>query len=278
MRIGIPALAMLMSPLVFNSAGALERTRLGLDEQDESSLSTGLEYERGDYGTPDSTDVWRIPIDYTWRHGDFSLFAELPLLYANSDGQIVVGNKTSHRRGGPMTGPMSGSTTTSTGESASGIGDIRLAGTYRFPADYRRDLVYRVTGIVKFGTASSSDGLGTGEDDFALEGGAVKHLDEYILSATFGYEFNGDSNTYDYNDVLYGSVGGTKWLSGNRQAGMTLSASEAVTPGGDEPVAITGFYRQPVSGRARYLSFYASKGLTDGSPDIMLGLQVLFSL
>jgi len=282
MRIRVSAFVIFLFPVLFNSAAALERTRLGLVEQDESTLSTGLEYEQGDYGTPYTTSVWRLPFNYNWRHGDFSFFASLPLLYAESDGLITVSNKTSHRHGGPMSGSMPGSmpgsTIASTGETASGIGDIRLAGSYFFPADYRNELVYRVTGIVKFGTASSSEGLGTGENDFALEGGAVKYIDEYIVSATLGYEINGDSDIYNYNDVFYGGVGVTKLLSGNRQAGVTLSASEAVTPVGEKPLLVTGFYRQPVSGRARYLSFFAGTGLSDGSPDIILGMDILFGL
>ena len=66
-----------------------------------------------------------------------------------------------------------------------------------------------------------------------------------------------------------------KWLAGNRQAGASLYASEAVTPRGDEPLEITGFYRHPVSS-TRDLYIYATRGLSDASPDILLGARLQF--
>jgi hypothetical protein len=264
------AFVMLLPTLLLSQgAGALERTRLELIERDESSLTGGLEYERGDYETPDTTSVWRIPLEYAWRRGDISLGVAVPLLYAESDGTITVSSKTSRRRRGavPATSTVSGS------ESASGIGDIQVSGSYHLPADYRRELAYRLTGIVKFGTASSSDGLGTGENDFALEGGAVKQIDEYVLSATLGYEFNGDPDDFDYHDVAYGSIGVAKWLPRKRGAGASLFASEAVIPGADAPLEITAFYRHPVDDR-RDLYLYVTRGLSDASPDILLGARL----
>ncbi|MCO6413959.1 MAG: transporter, partial [Thiogranum sp.] len=260
------AVAVLTAPLLLQSAGALERAvRLDALETQESWLATGLEYERGDYESPDTTSVWRVPVQFGWRRGDVSITAAVPFLYAQSDGAITVSTATTGKRRGNNAQPA-----TQTGsESASGIGDIELAASYHLPADYRRELAYRMTGIVKLGTASSSDGLGTGENDFALEGGAVRGFDEFLVSAALGYEFNGDADNIDYDDVFYGSLGGAMQLRGKRRAGATLYASESVISGADDPLEITLFYQQPVSA-TRDLYLYLVRGLSDASPDILL--------
>lgn len=250
-----------------NSAFALERTRLGLVNEAESSLMTGVEYKTGDYGTPDTTRVWTIPLNYSYRRGQYGLFASVSYLSAESTGdEIIVDSK--------MTKKNTQQTAT-TGSSASGLGDIVVAGSYYFPANYRKAFSYRASGILKLGTADESEGLGTGETDVAIEGGAVKELDEYKLAFTFGYEINGDSRVYEYNDVFYGSVGLTRQLMRKRQVGGTLYLSEAVTPGGDAPLEISGFYRHPLS-QLQDLYLYAGAGLSDASPDFMLGGLIQF--
>lgn len=272
MRKRTAAVAMLMAPLLLQSVSALERARLDALETQESWLATGLEYERGDYESPDTTSLWRVPIEYGWRRGDFSMTASVPLLYAESDGAVTVSTATTRKRRG-TNAPRA----TQTGsESTSGIGDIELAASYHLPADYRRELAYRVTGIVKFGTASSSDGLGTGENDFALEGGAVRQFDEYLVSGTLGYEFNGDADNFDYDEVFYGNLGAAIRLQGNRRAGATLYASESVVSGADDPLEITAFYQHPVSA-TRDLYFYLTRGLSDASPDVLLGARLRFN-
>ena len=267
-RAGIVMLFILFG--MSQTATALERTRLGLVKESEFSLSTGLEYQQGDYGTPDSTSLWRIPISISYRETNFSFFASMPLLYATSEGDIIISNKTTMPKKN-VPPPSSGTET----QTASGIGDITLSGTYYFMPDLRKETTYRLTGVLKLGTADETEGLGTGESDFSIEGGAVKHIDEYILSGTLGYEINGDSTTFNYNDVLYGAVGITKQLSMNKQIGSLLRFSQAVTDVSDEPLELSIFYSQPIA-KTRDIYLYLSKGLSNGSPDFSLGGTIQF--
>jgi hypothetical protein len=266
----ISILVLLVSAGTFQSVVALERTRLGLVQENEFSFLTGLEYQQGDYGTPYTTTLWSIPFNLSYRKENYSFFASLPLLYAQSDGTINVSSKTTMRK---KNAPPS--TTTSGQQSASGIGDVVLSGSYYFMPDYRKEITYRVTGTIKLGTADESDGLGTGENDFFLEGGAVKNIDEYILSGTLGYEISGDSPVYEYNDVFYGNLGLTKQLEKNQQMGASLYFSQALTDNTSAPLEISFFYRRPVS-KGRDIYLYVSKGLSDGSPDIAAGGSMQF--
>ena len=52
---------------MFQTAMALERDRLGLVNEGEFSLLTGLDYQEGDYGSPESTSLWRVPISLSYR-------------------------------------------------------------------------------------------------------------------------------------------------------------------------------------------------------------------
>ncbi len=255
---------------MFQTASALERTRLGLVKEGEFSLLTGLEYQEGDYGAPESTSLLRIPLSITYRKTNFSLFASMPLLFASSDGDIITSNKTSRPK---MTEVPSSSGKGQ--QTASGIGDLVLSGSYFFPTDFRNETSYRLTASLKLGTADASEGLGTGEDDYSIEGGAAKTIDEYILSGTLGYEFNGDSPIFNYNDVFYGTVGLTKQLAMNKQIGSLLYFSQALTDDSEEPLELSIFYSQPVA-KTRSVYFYLSKGLSNGSPDFSLGGTIQF--
>jgi hypothetical protein len=258
---------------LFQAAEALERTRLGLVQEGELSFLTGLEYSEADYGTPDTTSLWTIPLSVTYRKSSFGFFASMPLLYASSEGDIIVSNKTSKsKKSSKMAQP---STTGSSRNTASGIGDITLSGSYYFTPDVRKELSYRLTGGVKIATADEEEGFGTGEDVVFIEGGSVKNLDEYFLSATLGYEISDDSPDFDYNNVFYGTVGLTKQLSMNKQVGSYLYFSEDLTDTGEAPLELSVFYSQPAA-RDRDIYLYFSKGFSDGSPDFSLGGNIQF--
>lgn len=255
---------------MLQTAGAVERTRLGLVEEGEFSLSTGLEYSEADYGTPDTTALWRVPISVTYRKTSFSVFASMPLLFASSDGDIIVSNKTS------MSAKKVSPSASSNGRNtAAGVGDIIIAGSFYFTPDVRKELSFRLTGGVKFATADADKGFGTGENDVYVEGGAVKYLDEYILSTTLGYEINGDSTDIDYNDVLYGTVGLTRQLAMKKQVGSYLYYSEAVSSTSDAPLELSIFYSQPATNN-RNIYVYLSKGFSDSSADFTLGGNIQF--
>lgn len=252
---------------VLQPASALERTRLGLVKEDELSFLTGLEYEEADYGTSDTTSLWRVPISFSYRHTNFGISASMPLLSASSDGDVNVSNKTAIKTVTP---------TFRKGQNSEfGIGDITLSGSLYITPDVRDEISYRLTGIVKFGTADETKGLGTGQDDFLIEGGVVKYLDEYTLSGTLGYEFSGDSPDFEYNNVLYGTVGLAKQLAMQRQIGTYLYISEALTAGADGPLEVAVFYTQPAS-KTRNIYLFLAKGLSDGSPDFSLGGSMQF--
>lgn len=244
-------------------ANALERDRPVLLTTGELSFLTGLEYQQADYGTTDSTDLWRIPLGVGYRIENFSFFASMPLLFASSDGTIIV----THR--------MSSSAMRAGKSSASGIGDLTLSGTFYFTTDARNSASYYLTGGAKFGTADASKGLGTGEDDFFIEVGAYKNMDSYTLSAMLGQEISGDTTDFNYDDVLYGTVGLAKWTKMSSQLGSYLYYSQSQVSGLEAPLELNVFYSQFIA-KNRSIYYFLAKGLSDGSPDFSFGGNLQF--
>nr|MDA3869905.1 hypothetical protein [Gammaproteobacteria bacterium] len=216
-----------------------------------------------DYGTSDSTDFWRIPLGLGYRIENFSLFASMPLLFASSDGSIIATHKTfrAFMRSGR--------------NSVSGIGDLTLSAPFYFTPEPRNAASYHLTGGVKFGTADSGKGLGTGEDDFFIEGGVNKNMDSYTLSAMLGHETSGDTTDFNYDDVLYGKVGLAKWTNMSSQTGSYLYYSQSQVSGLDAPLELNVFYSQFIS-KDHSVYYFISKGLSDGSPDFSLGGNIQF--
>ena len=267
-------LILFMSVGMFQTATALEPTRLGRVEEGKFSFSTGLDYQEGDYGSPDSTSLWRVPFSISYREEKFSASASMPLLYAASDGAINVSNRGS-MSGAGGSGTGGSATGKSEQQTVSGIGDIVLSGSYHFTPDFRNAINYRLTGIIKLGTADENKGLGTGENDIALEGGVKKSIDEYTLSGTLGYEIIGDSAIFDYDNVFYGQLGLSKQLAKNRGLGASLYYAQASSDNTEAPLELSFFYRKPVS-KNRDIYFFFSKGLSDGSPDFSVGGSIQF--
>ena len=160
-------------------------------------------------------------------------------------------------------------------QTVSGIGDIMFSGSYYITPDFRNEITYRITGSLKLGTADENKSLGTGEDDLLFEGGIIKNIDEYILSATLGYEISGDSPVFVYNDIFYGTVGLSKQLAMSRRIGSYLYFSQAITDTSDSPLELSIFYSQPVA-KTRSIYLFLSKGFSDASPDFSVGGRIQF--
>ncbi|MBI1424982.1 MAG: hypothetical protein GC149_16165 [Gammaproteobacteria bacterium] len=243
-------------------AGADERSDIGLGEREGLSLTLGLEYASGDYGTSSTTDLWQVPFGVDYVKGNVSAGIYSSLLSAKSSGAIIVSSSMTH---------MTKLTTSSTaGSKASGIGDINMYATYQLPQAAGSEIAYHVTGRIKLGTADEKKGLGTGENDYALEGGLVMPFEKVYLFGSVGYQVNGDSATVNYDDVLYANAGATYPMGKGRSLGAMLEVAQAATPGFDAPAQATVFYNQELDKR-KDLFFYLSVGLSNGSPDSAVG-------
>lgn len=249
---------------------AVEQRDQGVFMSDGLYFTTGLEYQSGDYGTGDTTNQWGVPLGLDFYRGRLSAGVNTSLLHASSNGSII----TSTGMGGGM-GTVSRSSSSS--KSVTGIGDVNLYASYRLATPNESEISYHVTGRVKLGTADADKGLGTGETDYAVEGGALARMQSFFVFGNIGYQVSGDSARVNYDNVWYANGGMLYPLNDKRSVGGMLEVSQAMTPGFDSPAQVTLFFNQSLAGQ-RYLYAYLLLGLSNGSPDSGAGVNLTFKL
>lgn len=238
--------------------------------EDGLSLGIGADYSSGDYGTATTTDIWSVPVTAKYNIGNWTWKASLPWMRIDGDAGVVpglggVGNSNPRGRG---RGGSIAPTGTETG-TASGLGDLRLAATYAF--DTGGPLGVDLTGNVKLATADEDKGLGTGENDYGIAVDLYRDFDGTLLFGGVGYTMLGDSDFIQLDDVLNANFGAS-WQVGGGSLGAMYDWRQAASDGADDRSELTGFYSIKASD-ADKVQVYATKGLSDGSPDWGAGVS-----
>lgn len=217
-------------------------------------------YLEGSYGTSTTTRIWYLPAYLDYRGARYDFKATVPYLRVQTQGSVVSG--------GTVVGGRGGATTT-----ASGLGDIWLKGDYRIPGN-SPGTVFLPYVKIKLGTASASQGLGTGQDD--VEGGL--ETDWTVGATTFpfvvvGYRFVGSTPAYPLQDILTYEGGSTFGLGGQRFVTAMFAGHQSEQPGFAAAAdAIVAWNYSPSRGMG--YEAYLDKGLSSGSPDYGIGIGI----
>ena len=248
----------------------------GLAHADDGfSLGVGVDYSSGDYGSDTTTKILSVPFTGKYTTGDWTFKASLPWVRVQGDANVVPGlgsvlNLNPLGRGRGNSGGGSGGTTAPTTGTTSGIGDLRLAATYAIPMQGK--WAVDLTGNVKIATADEDKGLGTGANDY----GAAVDVYRSVGAATtlfggVGYTVLGNSDFIQTDSVYNANVGVSHKL-GNNSIGAMYDYRQPTSDTADDRSEVTGFYSFPTSDTSK-MQLYATKGLTDGSPDWGAGLS-----
>jgi hypothetical protein len=224
------------------------------------SLTTGVDYSSGDYGTGVDTNIVVVPVMARVTSGNFRASATLPWIRINGANIIAGGD------GGPIVIDPNAPRTI-----RKGIGDLSLSATYAVPEE-SFGVGVEFTGRVKLPTGSTTKGLSTGKTDFS---GSVE------LSKTFGgvtpfveagYTVRGDPSYIDLKNTWFGSAGASVTL-GKSVLLASYDYQEAASPLSKSSQDIFGAVSTPFSKRLN-LTLYGSAGLSDGAPDYGLGAMI----
>ncbi len=255
--------------LVTQSSYALERATEYLRTLEETNISVGLEYDRGDFGTDQTSYYFQVPLSISYRKNDYLVELWVPFAATNATTEnIIVG---APERGGGPPNPPTSTITEETNEY--GLGDIFFAATYFLPIRSRTE--YSLTGVIKFGTGEPDKFLGTGENDYAVEAGFSTPVGKTHLYGALGYQLTGDPPGVELNNVFYGRIGNALPLRDNREVGLSLYLSEALAAGRQSFTELDIFYSAMLS-RDRRIYSYFRKGFTDSSPDWGLGIRYIY--
>ncbi len=227
---------------------------------DRLIMSTGLDYTSGKYGSQTRTETWVIPLSLKYRTDDWYVRAATSFQHMLGDGNVTAD-------GDPLGG--SGNST-----SVSGMGDLMLGAAYTLFDDATRPVGLDIGGKIKFGTASTSKSLGTGEDDYALFAEIYKSLGRWAPYLNLGYKWKCDPDGIEYRNVWFGSVGTQYRMTSTLSAGGSYDWQQAVTASGARVSEAVLFLNIKVNTENR-MNLYVVGGFSEGSPD--WGSGVMYS-
>lgn len=250
------------------------------------SIGQGIEFSSGKYGTNTRTDTVFAPLTVmaspTNRLG---LSFEIPFVY-QSNGNVVSsiarggmqGSKTTMLSAvgmGGMSGSGMSSSSTSTNQSETGLGDITLkVGYILFP---EKDSIpqIRPMAFVKFPTADKNKSLGTGEFDegFAVE--ISKWLGNWNPFAEAGYTVQGKSPQLALKNYMAYNAGVGYQVADNFRPILLIKGTTSPADGASSLLEVRLKLKYQVT-KQTGIDGYIAKGVTTNSPDFGAGLSVFY--
>ena len=214
--------ALLLLTLLFSS-----RVLSGVEQ---FSISSGATYLVGDYGLSDDTSVLYFPLTGKYRKENWTFKLTVPYLVKKGPRNVLVG-----------IGSAGTQSTVLKTTTESGLGDIVTSIRYNLFYHQTWNTLIDLEGKVKFGTASGSKALGTGETDYALNVGIYKVFDKITPYTRAGYQFYGDSPRSRLNDGIFGSAGISYKLTPTTTGGLDFSLREKAFSSGTTRRQLVGY-------------------------------------
>lgn len=227
-------------------------------------------FYQGSFGTNSTLNIFYNATYLQYQTSQLRLKLTVPYLAVSGlpNGAVLSGGNVVSRKGA----------TTQT-HSASGIGDIWLAAHYTaLPAQGLMPAIVPFA-KVKFGTASASQGLGTGKNDYELGFG----LDETIGTRIFpfahvAYRFVGNPSGDDLRNIWTYNLGSSFAVDSHNILTGMFSGAQSEQPGFSGPADLIIAWNYNLTSSGTGLQLFVDKGLSNGSPDYGVGLggQVVF--
>lgn len=224
------------------------------------TLKTGFDYTKGKYGTDTSTEITAIPFIGSYETGNWTLKASIPYLRITGSDNVVAGVGAVRR-------------TATTTRTDTGMGDLTTSATYSFLLDPKSQTGIDITGKIKFGTADSERGLGTGENDYWIMVDPYTKIGNVTWFGGLGYGVLGSSDTLQLKNVVSANAGLSYKLDQKSSLGAMFDYRTRSTDTGFAQRELTAFYTRKL-GDGYKMQAYATTGFSDGSPDWGGGINV----
>ncbi len=245
---------------------AAEAKELGL------TLSGTPEYTEGKYGTRHTTDILYVPFVVDWSVTDrFDLSLTLP--YLREHGRDIIATI----GGGVVRTPLGRHASTGRARTEEGLGDMLLEAGYVLLEEKGLRPEVRGFAEIKFPTADSRRGLGTGAFDETMGLGLEKTFAKWTTSVEVRYVFVGSPHRTSLDNSVGWSAevayDATPWL----RLSSRLEGATAVVRHEPDPLDLRIVAKVKVSDRVK-LKAGAIKGLSNGSPNfgMLAGFEVSF--
>jgi hypothetical protein len=255
--------------LAIIGAAAIAATNAAADDSwSDLSVSAGVEYAAGDFGSAADTKILYAPFSVKWDTPKFALRVTVPYIRIDGPG-VVVGGSESLIAIGAGVGPAS---------VESGLGDVVLAATYKlYPGPGSRLPFFEVVGKIKLPTADEAKGLGTGEADFTVQLNAFQSIGPLTPFASIGWRALGDPSGLELRNGVVATVGADFKLDPKFNIGATWDYRARATTLSEAASEISPYVVWS-AGEGWAINAYGVFGFSDGSPDAGGGVRLTKSL
>jgi hypothetical protein len=240
------------------------------------TLSSTPEFTEGKYGTRHTTEILYVPFVLDWAPTDrFDLGLTVP--YVRQHGRDIFAALGAGVRASQRVNARRRQPSPNRARTEAGLGDVLLDGSYVLLEE--KDVAPELRGFatIKFPTADSSKGLGTGEFDETLGLGLDKKLGKWTPSLDAYYVFVGSPPGI----TLHNSVGWSGRVAYDATPSLrvvgALEGATAVVRHEPNPLDVRITAELKASDRVK-LKAGVLKGLSNGSPNfgVLAGLEVSF--
>lgn len=234
------------------------------DEGGKLSLETGMDRNSGKYGGTLSTDILYVPFTGKYQDKSWTLKLTIPYLRITGPDNVING-----------VGAAGAATTTRS--TRSGMGDVLAAATHNAYYGGPAGLIVNLTGKVKFGTASSTNGygLGTGRNDYALQSDMFQVNGDLTTFGSFGYKVHRSPVGYSLNNFFYGSLGVSYKFSQETNGGVVINLGQRSTATGSTHREAIFFASQKLDKNWKAQG-YVLKGFSNAVPDFGAGATIAY--
>ena len=235
------------------------------EEDAKLSIATGIDYNTGKYGGTQATDILYIPVTTKYQSKSWILKLTLPYLQITGPGSAI------NLINGVTIIPAPANTPIT----RSGLGDVVAAATHNVYDGGASGFTAKLTGKIKFGTASTDQGLGTGKNDYTLQSELYQVTGNLTSFGTVAYKVYGNPPGYTLNNGFYGSIGGSYKLKEKTNAGALITIGQATTSTGTTRMETIFFVNNKLD-RNFKAQGYVLKGLTNNVPDWGIGASITY--
>jgi hypothetical protein len=258
--------------------------------QSKWSVNSSLQYASGNYLSTERLNSYYLYGSIRYESDNYSLALSIPLIASNGQnvsqfGQIYLpnhmgsgttgmGGQPTH--GGHMMGNQSFITTTSSENF--GIGDLYLYANYNLLDQFSSVIGLGFSSYVKFPTASTTNGFGTGKFDFSLSTALRKNFDSFLIYASGGYIFLGNPDSVKFINPFTFNIGiGKVFGDGNLSALLSYSLYSKILDVYEMPQELS-FGINIISNSKITYTLIGSAGLSNSTPDYVLSFGIKYNL
>jgi hypothetical protein len=228
------------------------------------SLGTGVDYSSGDYGGDVDTDILYVPLTAKYDTERWFYRLTVPYIRIRGPGDVVLG---------PDGDPINLGSSGSSRATEEGLGDVIAGITYNILPPTQSGWIADIGGKVKFGTADEDKNLGTGEEDYAVQGDLYKTIGRWTALGTLGHRWLGDPSGFDLKNGFFATVGAIYKFTDATSGGLLFDYRERSSSTSESLRELTAYVGTKLTPDLR-LQLYAVTGFSDSSADWGIGTAV----